>query len=93
MPHRGSRAAAPVVVAVLVMVVWGATPIMTRLALEAISQEEDAAASIGIHQLGRLEANWARRRALWDYYLDALRDLPLVLPAPTPANICQNSLN
>lgn len=30
----GSRAAAPVIVAVLVMVVWGATPIATRLALE-----------------------------------------------------------
>jgi drug/metabolite transporter (DMT)-like permease len=30
----GSRAAGPVVVAVLVMVVWGATPIATRLALE-----------------------------------------------------------
>ncbi len=34
MPDRRSRAAAPVVVAVLVMVVWGATPILTRLALE-----------------------------------------------------------
>lgn len=31
---RGSRAARPVGVAVLVMVVWGATPILTRLALE-----------------------------------------------------------
>ena len=34
MPDRGSRAGAPVVVAVLVMVVWGATPVMTRLALD-----------------------------------------------------------
>jgi drug/metabolite transporter (DMT)-like permease len=34
MAERGSRAAAPVVAAVLVMVVWGATPILTRLALE-----------------------------------------------------------
>ena len=47
----------------------------------------DLAASIGIHQLARIETNWARRRALWDYYQDALRDLPLVLPAPTPANV------
>ncbi len=34
MTTRGSRAGAPVLVAVLVMIVWGATPIMTRLALE-----------------------------------------------------------
>jgi drug/metabolite transporter (DMT)-like permease len=34
MQGRGSHAAAPVVVALLVMVVWGATPIMTRLALD-----------------------------------------------------------
>jgi drug/metabolite transporter (DMT)-like permease len=34
MPRRGTGAAAPAVVAVLVMVVWGWTPIMTRLALE-----------------------------------------------------------
>ena len=47
----------------------------------------DLAASIGIHQLARLEENWARRRALWDYYLDALADLPLVLPSPTPPNV------
>jgi dTDP-4-amino-4,6-dideoxygalactose transaminase len=47
----------------------------------------DLAASIGIHQLARLEENWTRRRALWDYYLGALADLPLVLPAPVPANV------
>jgi drug/metabolite transporter (DMT)-like permease len=34
MPARAAGAAAPVLVAVCVMVVWGATPIMTRLALE-----------------------------------------------------------
>ena len=34
MSARGSRAGAPVIVAVLVMVVWGATPVMTRLALD-----------------------------------------------------------
>ena len=34
MPARAARAAGPVTVAVLVMVVWGATPIMTRLALD-----------------------------------------------------------
>ena len=34
MPARVAGAAGPVTVAVLVMVVWGATPIMTRLALD-----------------------------------------------------------
>jgi drug/metabolite transporter (DMT)-like permease len=34
MPGRAARAAGPMTVAVLVMVVWGATPIMTRLALD-----------------------------------------------------------
>jgi dTDP-4-amino-4,6-dideoxygalactose transaminase len=47
----------------------------------------DLAASIGIHQLARVEANWDRRRALWGYYQDALRDLPLVLPAAAPASV------
>jgi dTDP-4-amino-4,6-dideoxygalactose transaminase len=27
-----------------------------------------------------------RRKELWDFYLTELRDLPLVLPAPPPAN-------
>jgi dTDP-4-amino-4,6-dideoxygalactose transaminase len=45
----------------------------------------DLAASFGIHQLARVERAWARRRALWTYYLHELRDLPLVLPAAAPA--------
>jgi dTDP-4-amino-4,6-dideoxygalactose transaminase len=47
----------------------------------------DLAASLGLHQLERVEANWERRLALWDYYSDALRDLPLILPAPAPATV------
>ena len=46
----------------------------------------DLAASFGIHQLARVEQSWQRRRTLWDYYQRELRDLPLVLPAPTPAD-------
>jgi dTDP-4-amino-4,6-dideoxygalactose transaminase len=46
----------------------------------------DLAASFGIHQLARIEANWGRRRHLWEFYLRELADLPLVLPAPTPTN-------
>jgi dTDP-4-amino-4,6-dideoxygalactose transaminase len=46
----------------------------------------DLAAALGLGQLARVEANWERRRVLWEYYLAALRDLPLILPAPVPPN-------
>ena len=42
----------------------------------------DLAASLGIHQLARIEKAHARRTALWDYYLTELDGLPLILPAP-----------
>jgi dTDP-4-amino-4,6-dideoxygalactose transaminase len=42
----------------------------------------DIQAALGIHQLRRVEANWMRRRAIWETYQTALRDLPLTLPAP-----------
>ena len=41
----------------------------------------DLQAAIGIHQLRRVEANWQRRHAIWLRYTDALRDLPIGLPA------------
>lgn len=45
----------------------------------------DLAASLGIHQLARIERNLVRRQALWDYYLRELADLPLILPiGPEP---------
>ncbi len=47
----------------------------------------DLAASFGIHQLARIDASWERRHALWTFYVQALGHLPLVLPAPTPANV------
>lgn len=40
----------------------------------------DLAASMGIHQLARVEEGHARRQELWDYYLAELADLPLMLP-------------
>jgi dTDP-4-amino-4,6-dideoxygalactose transaminase len=43
----------------------------------------DLAASLGLHQMARLEGNWIRRRVLWDYYQRELRELPLVLPPPS----------
>jgi len=47
----------------------------------------DLAASLGLHQLARVEPMWERRRALWDFYQRELRDLPLLLPAPTPPDV------
>jgi len=41
----------------------------------------DLQASIGIHQLRRVESCWEKRRAVWDLYNEAFADLPLVLPA------------
>jgi dTDP-4-amino-4,6-dideoxygalactose transaminase len=47
----------------------------------------DLAASLGLHQLARLERLWERRRALWERYTAALADLPVVLPPPTPPGV------
>ncbi len=45
----------------------------------------DLQASIGLHQLARVEENWERRRAIWRRYDEAFADLPLTLPAaPAP---------
>lgn len=41
----------------------------------------DLQAAIGIHQLARVEANWARRREIWQRYDAALAGLPIDLPA------------
>ncbi len=41
----------------------------------------DVQASLGIQQLKRIERNWKRRQAIWKKYSDALKGLPLVLPA------------
>ena len=45
----------------------------------------DMAGALGRVQLQRLPAFWQRRQQLADRYLQALRDLPLVLPAAAPA--------
>ncbi|MBI4068419.1 DegT/DnrJ/EryC1/StrS family aminotransferase, partial [Candidatus Kaiserbacteria bacterium] len=42
----------------------------------------DIQASLGIHQLARIEKNWKRREEIWKKYSAALKGLPLVLPAP-----------
>jgi dTDP-4-amino-4,6-dideoxygalactose transaminase len=43
----------------------------------------DLQASLGIHQLRRVEENWRRREAIWNRYNAELADLPLALP-PAP---------
>lgn len=45
----------------------------------------DLQAAIGIHQLARVEANWQRRREIWNRYQSELHSLPLGLPAEPAA--------
>ena len=45
----------------------------------------DLQAAIGIHQLARVETNWARRKALWATYDAAFANLPIGLPATPEA--------
>jgi dTDP-4-amino-4,6-dideoxygalactose transaminase len=45
----------------------------------------DLQASLGLHQLARVERNATRREAIWDRYQQALRDLPFQLPAAPAA--------
>jgi dTDP-4-amino-4,6-dideoxygalactose transaminase len=42
----------------------------------------DLQASLGLHQLGRLEAQLARRNEIWRRYDEAFADLPVRIPAP-----------
>jgi dTDP-4-amino-4,6-dideoxygalactose transaminase len=46
----------------------------------------DLQAALGIHQLARIEANWQRRRAIWNRYNEALRGQPLALPPEPEGN-------
>jgi dTDP-4-amino-4,6-dideoxygalactose transaminase len=46
----------------------------------------DIQASLGIHQLARVEENMNRREIQWSIYQAAFADLPLTLPAEPPAH-------
>jgi dTDP-4-amino-4,6-dideoxygalactose transaminase len=46
----------------------------------------DLQAAIGIHQLGRVESQWCRRREIWERYCAAFQDLPITIPAPLAAD-------
>ena len=43
----------------------------------------DLQAAIGIHQLARVEQNRRNRKAIWERYNSAFKDLPITLPADT----------
>ena len=42
----------------------------------------DIQASLGIHQLSRIDAYWRRRQEIWQQYNNAFKDLPVFLPSP-----------
>ncbi len=42
----------------------------------------DIQASLGIHQLARVEKTWKRREEIWKKYSEDLKNLPIILPAP-----------
>jgi dTDP-4-amino-4,6-dideoxygalactose transaminase len=42
----------------------------------------DLQAAIGLHQFRRVEANHAKRQAIWNKYMAALANLPIELPPP-----------
>ncbi|CAD6516784.1 conserved hypothetical protein [metagenome] len=46
----------------------------------------DIQASLGIHQLKRLNKNFQRRKKIWSMYNDLLKDLPITLPYPEEKN-------
>ena len=46
----------------------------------------DIQASLGIHQLKRIDQYLNRRNEIWKAYDDAFADLPLILPAPQEPN-------
>jgi len=46
----------------------------------------DIQASLGIHQLERLEKNFERRQEIWNTYNKAFENLPVITPAPEEKN-------
>lgn len=46
----------------------------------------DIQASLGIHQLKRINKNFQRRKKIWSLYNDLLKDLPITLPYPEEQN-------
>lgn len=42
----------------------------------------DIQAALGLHQLGRVDTYWERRKEIWERYNEAFNDLPIQCPAP-----------
>ncbi|MCJ7581981.1 MAG: DegT/DnrJ/EryC1/StrS family aminotransferase [Candidatus Aminicenantes bacterium] len=47
----------------------------------------DIQASLGIHQLPRVDTNWKRRKEIWDRYDEAFAHLPVFIPLPTETHV------
>ena len=48
----------------------------------------DLQAAIGIHQLRRVKNNWSRRKAIWEKYNEAFKDMPFRIPEnPAPTTL------
>ncbi len=47
----------------------------------------DMQASLGLHQMRRIEQNDRRRQEIWDLYSESFKDLPVTTPAPIPPDI------
>ena len=47
----------------------------------------DMEASLGLHQMRRIEQNDRRRQEIWDLYNESFKDLPVTTPAPIPSDI------
>ena len=47
----------------------------------------DIQASLGIHQIKRIDRSDGRREEIWERYNESFKDLPLTLPAPIPGSI------
>lgn len=46
----------------------------------------DIHASIGIHQLNNIEKAWKKREFIWNTYMKAFKNLPVMLPKKIPTN-------
>ncbi|MGE5806313.1 MAG: DegT/DnrJ/EryC1/StrS family aminotransferase [Ignavibacteria bacterium] len=52
----------------------------------------DIQASLGIHQLAKVERNYKRRAEIWNRYQNELNDLPLILP-PEPEKNTKHAMH
>ena len=46
----------------------------------------DLQAAMGIHQIKKIDRFWERRKQIWEFYMDQLKDQPISLPAPVGKN-------